>query len=279
MKKRNWTTIPLILILLIGLSLLLYPSFSNYWNEMHQTKAIANYVDFLENMNEDDLSPVWESAGEYNKSLVPRSNQYLLTEEQQSRYNQELNVTGNGMMGFVEIPTIDVSLPIYHSTEETVLQVAVGHVEWSSLPTGGESSHCVLSGHRGLPSARLFTDLDQLVVGDYFIINVLDEVLTYEIDQIRITEPEDTEELLIQEGKDLCTLVTCTPYGVNSHRLLVRGHRVDNLEEAQIVRVTADAMVIEKTVVAPFVLAPILLVMLVGLLVFTRKRKDRRNTK
>jgi len=276
MKKSNWTYILLILILLIGLSLLLYPSFSNYWNSQRQTKAIANYTDFVANLKEEDYSVFWESAYEYNESLVPRSNQYLLTEAQQSRYDQELNVTGNGIMGFIEIPSIDVSLPIYHGTSETVLQVAVGHIEWSSLPTGGESTHCVVSGHRGLPSAKLFTDLDKLAVGDYFMMNILDQVLTYQVDQIRIVEPQETKDLLIQEGKDLCTLVTCTPYGVNSHRMLVRGHRVDNLEEAQVVRVTADAMIIEKMVVVPFVLAPILLVMLIALLVSTRKKRNRR---
>ena len=180
-------------------------------------------------------------------------------------------------MGFIEIPSIDVSVPIYHGTEENVLQVAIGHIEWSSLPVGGESTHCVVSGHRGLPSAKLFTDLDKLNPGDYFVLNILDKTLTYEVDQIRIVEPQDTKDLLIQEGKDLCTLVTCTPYGVNSHRMLVRGHRVENLEQAQTVRITADALVIEKMVVAPFVLVPILLVMLVFLLVSTRKKKNRRD--
>lgn len=276
MKKRNWTTILLLIILIVGLSLLLYPSFSNYWNEMHQTRAIANYTDFVAHMNEEDFTPIWESAVEYNESLLNRSNSYLLTEEQQQRYDQELNVTGSGIMGYIEIPSIDVALPIYHGTDETVLQVAVGHIEWSSLPTGGESTHCVVSGHRGLPSARLFTDLDKLTVGDVFTLNILNEVLTYQVDQIRITEPNETEELLIQEGKDLCTLVTCTPYGVNSHRMLVRGHRIDNLDAPQDVRVTADAMIIEKMVVVPFVLVPILLVMLVMLLITTRKKKGNR---
>jgi len=164
-------------------------------------------------------------------------------------------------------------MPVYHGTEEDVLQIAVGHLEWTSLPTGGAGNHSVFSGHRGLPSAKLFTDLDKLVVGDVFMLHILEETLTYEVDQIRIVEPNVTEDLLPQEGKDLCTLVTCTPYGVNSHRLLVRGHRVDNLAEAQTVRVTADAMVIEKMVVVPFVLVPILLCMLVILLVVTSKKK------
>lgn len=277
MKKGKWINILLIMILLIGLSLLLYPFFSNYWNSRRQTKAIANYTDFVEHLNEEDYSAFWKSAYEYNESLVPRSNPYLLTEKQEIQYPQELNITGNGIMGFIEIPSIDVSVPIYHGTEEDVLQVAIGHIEWSSLPAGGESTHCVISGHRGLPSAKLFTDLDKLNPGDYFVLNILDKTLTYEVDQIRIVEPQDTKDLLIQEGKDLCTLVTCTPYGVNSHRMLVRGHRVENLEQAQNVRVTADALVIEKMVVAPFVLVPILLIMLVFLLVSTRKKKNRRD--
>lgn len=279
MKKDKLSNILLILMLVIGLSLLLYPTFSNYWNDQHQTRAIANYTDFVATLKEEDYSAFWDSAFEYNESLLPRSNPYLLTEEQQLRYEKELNVSGNGIMGFIEIPSIDVSLPIYHGTSEGVLQVAIGHLEWTSLPTGGESTHCVVSGHRGLPSARLFTDLDRLVVGDYFMLNILDEVLTYEVDQIRIVEPQDTEELLIQEGKDLCTLVTCTPYGINSHRLLVRGHRVDNLEQAQVVRVTADAVIVERLVVAPFVLAPILLIMLIALLISTSNKNNRRKAK
>lgn len=277
MKKGTWITIFLIMVLLIGLSLLLYPFFSNYWNSRRQTKAIANYTEYVEKLEEEDYSAFWESAYAYNDSLVPRSNPYLLTQEQADRYPRELNVTGNGIMGFIDIPSIDVSIPIYHGTGEDVLQVAVGHIEWSSLPAGGESTHCVVSGHRGLPSAKLFSDLDKLKAGDYFVLSVLDKTLTYEVDQIRIVEPQETKDLLIQEGKDLCTLVTCTPYGVNSHRMLVRGHRVENLEQAQIVRVTADALIVEKMVVAPFVLVPILFVMLIFLLVSTRKKKNRRD--
>jgi sortase A len=176
-------------------------------------------------------------------------------------------------MGYIEVPTIGITLPIYHGTDEAVLQIAVGHLEWTSLPVGGESSHCVVSGHRGLPSAKLFTDLDKLVVGDLFIFRVLDEILTYEVDQILIVEPHETEALLIQQGKDLCTLITCTPYGVNSHRLLVRGHRVENLEEAQTIRVTADAMQIEPVIVAPIVAIPMLLVLLIGVLIPKPKRR------
>lgn len=272
-KDGKFSTAVLVLVLVVGLSLLLYPTFSDWWNSRVQSRAIAHYSDVVSTLQKEDFSGMWKSAREYNAELLDRVNPYLLSDEQRTRYNQELNVAGDGILGYVEIPTINVVLPIYHGTEELVLQVAIGHIDWSSLPAGGASTHCVVSGHRGLPSARLFTDLDQLVVGDYFLLHVLDETLTYEVDRIRIVEPEETEELLIQEGKDLCTLVTCTPYGINSHRLLVRGHRIENLEQSQEVRVTADAMIIEKLVVAPFVLAPILLVMFVALLITTRKKK------
>lgn len=278
-RKGTLSTILLCLMLIIGLSLLLYPSFSNWWNSWHQMDSIVRYAENVANLNEEAYMEILERAKLYNAELLDRANEYLLSDELQERYDNELNFSGNGIMGYVEIPTINVHLPIYHGTDENVLQVAIGHLEWTSLPTGGESTHCVLSGHRGLPSARLFTDLDKLVVGDYFMLHVLDETLTYEVDQIRIVEPHETDDLLIQEGKDLVTLVTCTPYGVNSHRLLVRGHRVDNLEEAQVVRVTADAMIIEKAAVVPFVLAPILLVLLIILLVSTRKKRNRRNEK
>ena len=272
-KKDTIYTAALIVVLVVGLSLLLYPTFSDWWNSRTQTKLIASYYEIVSKLDTEDYTGLWDSAREYNESLPGRTNPYLLSEEQQTLYTELLNPGGNGIMGYVEIPSIDVSLPIYHGTDELVLQVAIGHLDWTSLPTGGGSTHCVISGHRGLPSARLFTDLDKLVAGDYFMLHVLDETLTYEVDQIRIVEPQETEELLIQEGKDLCTLVTCTPYGINSHRLLVRGHRVENLTQAQDVRVVADAVIVEKLVVAPFVLLPILLIMLVCLLVSTGKRK------
>lgn len=272
MKKGSLSTLALTLMLVVGLSLLLYPSFSDYWNTLHQSRAIASYTEKVAGLNEEDYSAMWNSAWEYNQSLLNRDNVYMLSEEQKEGYNQLLNVADNGVMGYIEIPSIDIHLPIYHGTEDTVLQIAIGHLDWTSLPTGGASTHCVVSGHRGLPSARLFTDLDQLTVGDFFMLNVLDQTLTYEVDQILIVEPNVTENLQIEEGKDLCTLVTCTPYGVNSHRLLVRGHRVENMEEAQIVRVTADAVIVEKLVVAPFLLVPILLVMLIILLIPKRKK-------
>lgn len=278
-RKGTFSTIILVLVMIIGLSLLLYPTFSDWWNSRVQSQAIASYTEQIIKMDNDEYHHIWESAKAYNRSLLDRPNTYLLNDEQKSAYDNELNFASNGVMGYVEIPKIDVFLPVYHGTDETVLSVAIGHLEWTSLPTGGESTHCVVSGHRGLPSARLFTDLDQMLVGDYFMLHVLDETMTYEVDQIRIVEPQETEDLLIQPGKDLCTLVTCTPYGVNSHRMLVRGHRVDNLEEAQQVRVTADAVIIEKMVVAPFVLAPILLIMLFAILIPDPKKKKRRKAK
>lgn len=272
-KKGTFSTILLILVLLVGLSLLLYPSFADYWNSFTQSKAIASYSAQVAHLDGEVYDHIWQAAYDYNRSLLGRSNDYLLSEEQKAEYNRLLDIAGNGIMGYVEIPSINQILPIYHGTEETVLAVAIGHLEWSSLPVGGANTHSVISGHRGLPSARLFTDLDQLKIGDYFMLHILDETLTYEVDQIRIVEPKDTEELLIQEGKDLCTMFTCTPYGINSHRLLVRGHRTDNIEQAQVVRVTADAAIVEKLVVAPFVLLPILLLMFVWLMISTRKRK------
>ncbi|MGM9639653.1 MAG: class C sortase, partial [Butyricicoccaceae bacterium] len=164
-------------------------------------------------------------------------------------------------------------LPIYHGTDEAVLQIAVGHLEWSSLPVGGESTHCVLSGHRGLPSARLFTDLDKLVEGDIFLLRVLDEVLTYEVDQIRIVEPQEVDDLDITAGEDLCTLVTCTPYGINTHRLLVRGHRVENRADAAGVRVTADAILLDPLLTAPLAAVPMVLLLVLWVMFHYRKKK------
>ena len=272
-KKGNFINLILVLILLAGLSLLLYPSVSDYWNSFHQTRAISTYSENVANLDREQYDEIWAAAAKYNASLNQRSNAYLLSEEQKQEYEQLLNVSGLGVMGYIEIPEIDVSLPIYHGTEESVLQIAVGHLEWSSLPVGGESTHCVLSGHRGLPSAKLFTHLDKLVEGDIFMLRVLDEVLTYEVAQILIVEPQETASLRIVEGKDYCTLVTCTPYGINTHRLLVRGHRIDNIEEAKTVRVTADAIQIEPLIVAPIVAIPMLLILLILLLLPRRRKK------
>ena len=271
--RKHLSTIVLLFILLIGLSLLLYPTVSDYWNSFHQTKAITAYAENVAALDNASYDAIWDAARQYNRNLLNRSNSFLLSEEQKAEYESLLDISGQGVMGYIEIPEIDVSLPIYHGTEDPVLQVAIGHLEWSSLPVGGESTHCVLSGHRGLPSAKLFTNLDKLREGDTFLLRVLDEILTYEVDQILIVEPQDTAALEIVEGQDYCTLVTCTPYGINTHRLLVRGHRIDNIEEVKTVRVTADAVQIEPMLVAPVVAIPMLLILLILLLLPRRRKK------
>lgn len=271
-KRDHFLTVLFILILFAGLSLLLYPSISNYWNSFHSTQAIANYTEEVANLDHQEYDDLWDAARKYNEELSRHGTAYRLTDEQTQQYETLLNVSGLGIMGSIEIPEIDVNLPIYHGTDESVLQVAVGHLEWSSLPIGGEGTHCVLSGHRGLPSAKLFTNLDQLEKGDTFLLRILDEVLTYEVDQILIVEPQETAALQIEHGKDYCTLITCTPYGINTHRLLVRGHRIDTLQEVSAIRIIADAIQIEPLLVTPIVALPILLVLLMILL---RPRKPR----
>ncbi len=274
-KNNNWTTAFLVLLLLAGVSLLLYPSLSDYWNSMHQTRAIASYAETVSQLDTAQYDEMWKAAQDYNRSLAQRETAFALTGEQKAAYESLLDVSGLGVMGYIEIPEIDCSLPIYHGTEESVLQVAVGHLEWSNLPVGGEGTHCVLSGHRGLPSAKLFTNLDKLAVGDTFLLRVLDEVLTYEVDQILIVEPEQVDALGIMPGEDYCTLVTCTPYGINTHRLLVRGHRVENTPEAARMHVTADATQFDPLLVAPVLAIPVLLLLLMILLVPKRRRKSR----
>lgn len=270
MKKKT-ANIILILMFLAGLSLLLYPTVSDYWNSMHASQAVANYAEKVKDLSREQYDKMLQEAKTYNKMLAQSGGGYTLSKRQEATYESILDVTGTGIMGYIEIPTIHISLPIYHGIEDSVLQIAVGHLEWSSLPVGGKSTHCVLSGHRGLPSAKLFTNLDQLVEGDTFVIRVLDEVLAYEVDQILIVEPSDVSAPTIEEGKDLCTLVTCTPYGINSHRLLVRGHRVANQTEG--IRVTSDAIQIDPLLVAPVVALPMLLALLIVLLVSGKKRK------
>ena len=276
MKKSVVSTVILILVFFLGLSFVLYPSVSDYWNSLHQSRAIATYAEEVSGLDTGRYEQLWAEAVDYNRTLRDRENAFLLSETQKAAYDGLLNVGGNGVMGYIEIPTIGVSLPVYHGTDEGVLQIAVGHIEWTSLPVGGESSHCVISGHRGLPSAKLFTNLDKLVVGDTFLFRVLDETLTYEVDQILIVEPQEVSALTIREGEDLCTLVTCTPYGINTHRLLVRGHRVENAETARTIRVTADAMQVEPLIVAPMVAAPILAVLLIWVMLGGGKRKGTR---
>lgn len=272
--KNKLSNIILSLILIAGLSLLLYPTVADYWNSFHQTQAIGSYSDVVANMDEQDCERILSEAQEYNASQAAKGTSFLPLEEKElARYNSILNVTDSGIMGYIDIPGIRCKLPIYHGTNDDVLAIAIGHIEWSSLPVGGPSTHTVLSGHRGLPSAKLFTNLDKVVVGDVFFLNVLGDTLAYEVDQIHIVLPEEMSMLSIEEGKDLCTLVTCTPYGINSHRLLVRGHRVDYYNVA---RVAADAMQIDTAIVALFIAAVILFVILPIFLVKTRKATQRK---
>ena len=233
MKKKT-STILVVIVFLAGLSLLLYPFVANQWNSYRQSRLISNYestVAEMEEAGEIDYEKEWQKANAYNAALLPSilPDSFAVAEasdEEDDAYMSCLNLTGDGMMGIVEIPKIDVKIPIYHTTEDEVLQKAAGHLEGSSLPVGGESTHSVISAHRGLPSATLFTDLDKLEEGDHFLLHILDDTLCYEVDQILVVEPKQTESLAVEEGEDLVTLLTCTPYGVNTERLLVRGHRV-----------------------------------------------------
>ena len=272
-KKSSFVTAILIAALLAGALLLLYPTVSDYWNSFHQSRAIASYAEQVADLGDTTYDQIWADARAYNETLDNSTSRFVMTEEQKELYEALLNIADNGVMGYIEIPKIKCNLPIYHGTDEAVLQIAIGHVQGSSLPAGGESTHCVLSGHRGLPSAKLFSDLDQLTEGDVFLLRVLDETLTYEVDQIRTVLPSELDDLAIEEGKDYCTLVTCTPYGINSHRLLVRGHRVENQASASTIRVTADAMQIEPLLIAPLVAVPMLLVLLVMVLIPHRTKK------
>lgn len=243
MKKNrgnSMTTLFLVLMLFAGLSLLLYPTVSNYWNSLHQSRAIAAYVEQVAQIDNETFDQLREQARAYNRTLVGKAYRYDMTRQEREEYLGLLNVSGNGIIGYIEIPDIHCELPIYHGTDADALQIGVGHIEGSSLPVGGESTHCAISGHRGLPSAKLFSDLDKLTVGDRFILRVLDDTLTYEVDQVHTVLPEEMDELEIVEGEDYCTLVTCTPYGINTHRLLVRGHRVENSTDKEPARVATD---------------------------------------
>lgn len=274
--KKHISTVIFILIVLTGLSLLLYPTVSDRWNRMHQTRAITAYAEAAAALNDADYERILADARAYNEKLAAQGGGAALTEEEKAEYEAQLNIAGQGIMGYIDIPKIDCHLPIYHGTSEGVLQTAIGHLESSSLPVGGEDTHCVLSGHRGLPSARLFTDLDQMVAGDLFMVCVLDEILTYQVDQVLVVLPEETDALAIEPGEDLCTLVTCTPYGVNSHRMLVRGRRTDTLSEGETQRITADAMQIETPLVVSVAAVPMILVLLC---VFVRAVQRRRQCK
>lgn len=269
--KGKLSTIVLIVVFFVGLSVLLYPTVSNWWNTHLATHVIEDYSDVVANMDSEDTDKIWRAAKQYNKQLAKEGIAWAKSFEENNQYRQLLNVDADSdMMGYIEIEKIHVKLPVFHGVDNTALDTGVGHIPYSSLPVGGKSTHCILSAHRGLPSAKLFTDLDELVVGDTFVLNILDRTLTYEVDQIRIIEPDDLSELNIVEGKDYCTLMTCTPYGINTHRLLVRGHRIKNKDTS---RPTSVGRVIEPLYVMPIVAVPILLVLFIVLLVKSPKKK------
>ena len=277
--KKHLSTILLVLALLVGAALLLYPTASDYWNSLHQSRAIATYAEEVANLTTADYEKLWLAAVEYNKRMGAAGNPFVLSEEQRADYFSQLDLSGNGIMGYSEIPKIECSLPIYHGTSEAVLQIAVGHLEGSTLPVGGAGTHCVLSGHRGLPSAKLFTHLDQLSEGDVFLLRVLNETLTYEVDQIHIVLPQEVDDLAVVPGRDFCTLVTCTPYGINSHRLLVRGKRIENSEAATAIRITSDAIRIDPILVAPVAAVPMLLILTVYLIANPGGKKKKKKKK
>ena len=278
--RKNLSTIILILIFLVGLSVMLYPSVSDAVNRKHQSRAVASYAEEVEQLSDADYQTYFDAADAYNRQLNTTPNAFYKP-DLVSGYAQTLDISGTGIMGYITIPKISVELPIYHGTDEGVLQVAAGHLEGSSLPVGGAGTHAVISAHRGLPSAKLFTNLDELEVGDRFTITVLNRVLTYEVDRISIVLPTEIDQLLPTEGMDYVTLMTCTPYGINTHRLLVRGKRVETTESQKHIRVAADAFRLEPIIVAPILAIPMLLAALVGVLVapHLRKRSKRRRKK
>lgn len=269
--KVSVSTVILVIVFLAGLSVMLYPIISDYWNSKTQSRVIADYDELLSSMDNDTCNALMESAKDYNDKLKELYNP-LENYNEITGYDDALDVTGTGIMGYVTIPEIEVELPIYHGTSDKVLNNAAGHLQGTSLPIGGENTHSVISAHRGLPSAKLFSDLDELEKGDRFTITVLNEVLTYEVDKIQIIEPDELDKLEIVDGQDYVTLITCTPYGINTHRLLVRGNRVAT-ESKLSVRVSADAVKIEPILVAPFVAIPILIIFLIVMLGIDKNKK------
>ena len=274
-KKVSLLNVVLVLVMLIGLGIIAYPTFADWWNNFHQSRAIAGYVEQVAQMDPETFERMWKEAEEYNERLLHKSNRFVLSEEEKKEYESILDVTGNGIMGYIDIPKIDVSLPVYHGTDDEVLQIAIGHIEGTSFPVGGIGNHSALSGHRGLPSAKLFTNIDELKEGDRFLLQVMDRTLTYEVDQIHVVLPDEMQDLDFDEKQDFSTLITCTPYGINTHRLLVRGHRVAT--ETLDVHFTAEAMRLEPILAAPMLASPFLLLMLLVLLGSTRGSKNGKN--
>ena len=269
-KKFDWVTAIMVAVMVVGALIIAYPTFSDWWNSYHQTRAIASYVSAVEETDQETIDQMFAEAHAYNERLLAKPNRYVMSDAEKIEYESILDLTGTGVIGYIQISSIGVNLPVYHGVAESVLQVAIGHIEGSSLPVGGPSTHAAVSGHRGLPSARLFTDLDKLVEGDTFMLTVLNQTLTYEIDQVRIVEPQDMSDLNIVQDADLVTLITCTPYGINTHRLLVRGHRISNIDGTA--NIPPEAVQIPNYVAVPAVALPMLFIYLVGALIYYRLR-------
>jgi sortase A len=278
MKKRKKSSgknrlfnLLIAVIIVVGVALIVYPGFSDWWNNLHQSRAVAAYVEKVADLSKEEYDSMWNEAVEYNKTLLNNNDRFTPTDEEDAAYRSILDVTGTGIMGYIDIPSIDVELPVYHGTDDTVLQIAVGHIEGSSFPVGGEGTHCVVSGHTGLPSAKLFTDISKLKNGDTFKLQVLDRTLTYQVDQIDVVLPNQLDDLAIDPSQDYCTLVTCTPYGVNTHRLLVRGHRIPTA--ADDARITADALQLDKAYMAPALI--VIMTLLAAVCLIVRARRQR----
>ena len=270
--KRDKIGILLVLMLFVGVCGLLYPSVSQYWNSKTQTHAVENYQEILNSLEKEDYEAFFQAADAYNSALSALRSP-LMDYPQLTGYHSALNISGNGIMGYITITKLGVELPIYHGISAEVLNIACGHLEGTSLPVGGETTHSVLSAHRGLPHARLFTDLDKMELGDTFQITILDRTLTYQVDQIKVVRPDEVDDVQLIQGQDLCTLLTCTPYGINSHRLLVRGVRIENAPP--VLYVTSDAYRIDSLVATPMVAAPILLILLIVLMVKYRGKGSK----
>lgn len=270
--KKSKVGILLVLILFAGVCIMLYPAISQYWNSKTQSRIVENYENVISSLSEEDFTKYFEEATAYNKALFELDDP-LYDYKKISGYNNILNVSNVGIMGYITIEKLGVELPVYHGTSSDVLNIACGHLEGTSLPVGGQNSHCVLSAHRGLPRAKLFTDLDKMECGDTFTITVLNKTITYQVDQIKVVNPDEVRNLTIEEGQDRCTLLTCTPYGVNTHRLLVRGTRIENAKP--MIYVTSDAYKIDSIVATPIVAAPILLILLIYLLVKYRHKGSK----
>lgn len=281
MKSKIKENIPFIfftLLFLIGFGIMLYPVLSNALSQISYNETISSYEQSVSDENSSLYQSMIQEAVHYNEKLTTSSIVDVFSDPEitsSEEYMDILNLNRDGVMGYISIPKIDIKIPIYHGTSSEVLSKGVGHLEGSSFPVGGESTHAILSAHRGLPSARLFTDLDQLEVGDKFYIYILDQVYTYQVDQVLVIEPSETEALQIQDGKDLVTLVTCTPYGVNTHRLLVRGERVEELAEQVIESESYRDLTINDYVLYIGLFGAIVLVLVTIIIVWKIHRKNR----